>query len=252
MSLEYKTVYLKEISSTNSYALSNIADFEDKTVIIADKQTNGRGRLDRKWLSDGQDNVYMSIILKPSNRFEASIPFVNITQYMAVILSRILEKYNVDIKLKWPNDVGIINTTSDNEIHFKKIAGILSEVSTQGQKLNGFVLGLGVNLNFSQEKIDKIDQPATSLNLLTGKSINKDAFIEDLLSEFFNEYEVFIKKGFSCIKAEYEKKSFFLGRDIIVDNKKGIAEKVNSDGSLMIKTEDNNERIITIGDLICY
>ncbi|HBH19346.1 MAG TPA: biotin--[acetyl-CoA-carboxylase] ligase, partial [Cyanobacteria bacterium UBA9579] len=194
----YNITYFDEIDSTNTYSLRNIVGLNDRHVVIAARQTSGKGRLARKWISDIEGNVYMSIVLKPSDTMDKELPLSNITQYMSVVLCRVLESYGVIPEIKWPNDV-LVNG--------KKISGILSEISTQGSTLKGFVLGIGINLNLSQEDINAIDQPATSLNLLTGQLINRDLFIKQLLDEFFMDYDSFIQDGFISIKSEYQQRS---------------------------------------------
>ena len=109
-------LYLKEIDSTNKYAKENLVHIKDRTVIYAGTQTAGRGRLNRKWASNEGDNLYATIVLKPSD--EIKEVYSNLTQYLSVILAEVLEEYNVVPKIKWPNDV---------RINGKKISGILAE-----------------------------------------------------------------------------------------------------------------------------
>ena len=86
-------IQLEEVSSTNLYAKENLDSFEDKTVIIAISQTSGRGRFDRKWVDLGEGNLFMTIVLKPSNLFEEV--YANLTQYLSVVLTKILEEYGL-------------------------------------------------------------------------------------------------------------------------------------------------------------
>lgn len=153
--------------------MENLALLPDRQVIVADKQTNGRGRLDRKWISDKKGNVYLSIILK-------NTALVNYTPHMASALCSVLKNsYGIDSTIKDPNDVMVGG---------KKISGILSQSSTRGDIVNGIVLGVGVNLNLTEDDLLKIDQPATALNLLLGEVIDRDLFIDKLLDTFFKEY----------------------------------------------------------------
>src|SRR5574344_2226834 len=93
----------EELTSTNLYAKEHLSELEDKTIIFTRHQTGGHGRLNRKWLDLGGDNLYMTIVLKPSVQFKAN--FANITQYLSVTLCNLLTKYNVIAEIKWPNDV---------------------------------------------------------------------------------------------------------------------------------------------------
>lgn len=239
-----KIIRLEEIESTNSYAKEHIAEFEDRTAIITKRQTAGRGRLNRSWVDLGENNLFLSIVLKPSETFNEIYP--NITQYLSVALCRVLETYGLKTQIKWPNDVLIDG---------KKIAGILSETVMQGQKLKGIVLGIGVNLNSTQEKIDKIpDKIATSLNIETGKNIDTDEFLDKLLTEFFANYDEFLKKGFLYIKYDYINKNCFLNKNLRVQVfnkiKTGLAKEITDNGELVLLTEENKETVLTIGDII--
>ena len=147
-------LYLETVDSTNKYAKENLANIKDKTLIYANYQTAGRGRLNRKWNSNFGKNLYASFVLKPSK--ELKEVYSNLTQYLSLVLAEVFEEYQLIPTIKWPNDV---------RINGKKISGILAESIIERGELKGIVLGFGVNLNCSQEDIDKIDQPATSLNL---------------------------------------------------------------------------------------
>lgn len=239
-----KVIQLEEVDSTNSYGKKHIDEFGDKTAIIAKKQTSGRGRLNRSWVDLGEENLFLSIILKPSETFNEIYP--NLTQYLSVTLCKVIESYGIQTQIKWPNDVLIDG---------KKIAGILSETVMQGQKLKGIVLGVGVNLNSNQEKINAIpNKIATSLNIETQKAIDLKEFLNKLLTEFFEHYDKFLQSGFLQIKDDYIKRNCFLGKELKVQvfnhMESGLAKAVNDLGELVL--EDNNKReiVLTIGDII--
>lgn len=239
-----KVIQLEEVDSTNSYGKKHIDECEDKTAIITKKQTSGRGRLNRSWVDLGEENLFLSIILKPSETFNEIYP--NLTQYLSVTLCKVIESYGIQTQIKWPNDVLIDG---------KKIAGILSETVMQGQKLKGIVLGVGVNLNSNQEKIDAIpNKIATSLNIETQKAIDLKEFLNKLLTEFFEHYDEFLQSGFLQIKDDYIKRNCFLGKELKVQvfnhMESGLAKAVNDLGELVL--EDNNKReiVLTIGDII--
>lgn len=239
-----KVIQLEEVDSTNSYGEKHIDEFEDKTAIITKKQTSGRGRLNRSWVDLGEENLFLSIILKPSETFNEIYP--NLTQYLSVTLCKVIESYGIQTQIKWPNDVLIDG---------KKIAGILSETVMQGQKLKGIVLGVGVNLNSNQEKINAIpNKIATSLNIETQKAIDLKEFLNKLLTEFFEHYDEFLQSGFLQIKDDYIKRNCFLGKELKVQvfnhMESGLAKAVNDLGELVL--EDNNKReiVLTIGDII--
>lgn len=244
---KYSFTKLEEVESTNSYVLKNLSSLPDKHVVIASRQTSGRGRLQRKWISNVEGNLYMTILLKPFLEIKPDTPLVNLTQYMSVVLCKVLEGYNITPSIKWPNDV---------LVEGRKIAGILSETSIQGSSLKGLALGVGVNLNSSNKDIEQIDQPATSLNLLIRDTIDVNKFTEMLANEFFNGYESFMLKGFTSIKTEYINRSNFLGKEVTVNNHNEsiscLAQNINDDGTLLVKNNKNEESKVTIGDIICF
>ena len=235
--------YLEEIDSTNKYAKEHINDLSDKTVVYTYRQTNGRGRLERKWSYLGEDNIYASIILKPSE--EMKEVYSNLTQYLCVILAQTFEEYGVIPKIKWPNDI---------QINSKKISGILAEGVIELGKLEGLILGFGINLNTKKELLEQINQPATSLNIETGKIIDKEIFLKKLLERFCLMYDKFIEEGFILIKNEYIRRAGFLNKEInvkVFDNTiSGIAKEITDNGALKLIDKQNKEHVLLIGDIL--
>ncbi len=203
----YSITRIPEVNSTNEYAMQHLDSYPDRHIIAAEIQTRGRGRLDRKWVSDIPGNIYTPIILKPDCPALFECPLVNISQYMSICICDELESHGTKPSLKWPNDILV-----DGE----KIGGILCQTSILGNRLAGFALGTGINLNMTREDLLRIDQPATSLNLLTGTPVDRDLFLNRLAKEFFSGYDEFMEKGFPSIIESYKKRSSFLGNEIRV------------------------------------
>ncbi|MDD3520617.1 MAG: biotin--[acetyl-CoA-carboxylase] ligase [Actinomycetota bacterium] len=240
-----KKIYFSEIESTNDYAVKNIEHIQNKTVIIADVQTKGKGRNGRSWFSE-KNNLLVSLVLKPQINSSDISGINTLVHYAAVILSRVFKKkYNLDTEIKWPNDL-----RADG----RKIAGILTEAVIKGDCVQGIIIGIGVNLNMNEKTIKKINQPATSLNILTGVKINKDEFLDFFLNEFFLEYNKFLEQGFSLIEEEYKMLSMVLGKKVrvVVSDKEycGIAKDIDNKGQLVLNCNDKEE-IINIGDILC-
>ncbi len=240
-----RVIKLEETKSTNTYSKESLTLLEDKTVVHALRQTNGRGRLNRTWVDLGENNLFFSIVLKPSTDFKAV--YSNLTQYASVILCRIFENYGLNPKVKWPNDVMI-----DGQ---RKICGILCETVIENSELKGIILGIGINLNASKEDVDNIpDRIVTALNLETGASVNPDAFLNEFLTEFFKTYDEFLSKGFDFIMNDYLKRNCFLEKDLSVqvlnEVKSGYAKGINDNGELILQTENNKDLILNIGDIL--
>lgn len=236
-------INLEKVDSTNLYAKEHIETLDDRTVILTKEQTAGRGRLNRSWIDLGKNNVFMSIVLKPSETYQEV--YSNITQYLSVVLCHALEDYGLKPQIKWPNDV-LVNG--------KKIAGILSESVIQGTKFKGLVLGVGVNLNATDEGVKSItDKEVTALNLELNKEVVYKDFLNKLLDEFFKNYDKFLKNGFIFIKDDYISRNSFLGKDLKVQVlnriEEGLATSITDNGELILK-RDNKEFVLTIGDIL--
>lgn len=240
-----KKLYLEEVDSTNKWGKEHISDLEHLSVVYTYKQSAGRGRLERKWNYTGEGNIYASIVIKPEG--EMLDVYANLTQYLSLILAKVMEEYHLkhSPKIKWPNDV---------RINGKKISGILAEGVNDGERFCGLVLGFGVNLNCEKSVIEKIEQPATSLNLETGMEIDKEIFLNRVLDEFCLGYDSFIKKGFSLIKDEYKKRAEFLDTNIAVKvfdkTIEGFVKDVTDNGALKIIDNCNEEQVLYIGDIL--
>ena len=234
-------IKLKSVNSTNTYAKENIDSLADKTIIIAEKQTDGRGRFTRKWIDFGYGNLFMSIVLKPSSEFVNT--YSNLTQYLSVVLCKTIESYNVKTQIKWPNDV-LIND--------KKVAGILAQTVMQGKIFKGIVLGIGVNLSATQADVASIkERIVTSLNLETSADISN--FKELLLDNFFKDYDKFLKNGFEFIKNDYISRISMLNTEVNVqainETHTGIAKCISDNGELILE-QNGKQTLLTIGDIL--
>jgi len=231
---------LSEVDSTNRYALDRIATLDDGQVIVADRQTAGRGRLRRTW-SSAEGNLAASIVLKP--REVRHVP--NLTQYMALTVCETVEGYGAEACLKWPNDVQSAG---------RKLAGILSEAVFTGARFDGIVVGVGVNLNMDPAQLERIDQPAISLNLLVGTRVDRDSFLEALLARFFQGYPRFLEEGFPGIRGRYLERFPWIGREIVVSaGETRITGKVaglTEEGALVLEDPGGKRRVVTVGDVV--
>ena len=236
-------IFLDEVDSTNKYAKEHVDEIPHGAIVYTDNQTAGRGRLNRKWTYIGKDNIYASLVLKPSDVMQEV--YSNLTQLLCLLLCQTFEEYGVVPKIKWPNDI---------QINGKKISGILAEAVFAENKLKGIVLGFGINLNTSEEILAKIDQPATSLNVETGKTIDKQEFLTNLLNKFCLLYNRFIEDGFLLIRDDYKKRAGFLNREVtvkVLERKLcGVAVDITNNGALKLLDKNNREHVLLIGDIL--
>lgn len=241
-----KLLRFETIDSSNTYALKNFDELEDLTAVVADEQTAGRGRFDRTWVSDNCQNIYLSFVLKP----EKKEYIANLTQYLSVVTAKIIETYNVKPQIKWPNDVLVNN---------KKICGILCESSLKNNKIQGVVLGIGINLNMPKntiEEIEKMGRPATSLNLKLGKKVDKEEFLEKLLKEFYQNYDKTVEHGFEFIKEDYKSRIEFLNKTVYLQLRDGapkeavVAKDIDNNGNLIVLDSQGVAKTVLSGDII--
>ena len=239
-----KKIYLGSINSTNSWAKEHIKELEDKSVIYSFNQTSGRGRLNRSWCNLGEENLFLSIFLKPSDSFLDI--YNNLTQYLSLVLVRVFEDYGIKAQIKWPNDLKINN---------KKIAGILAELATgeKGEFL-GIILGVGVNLNADLTALNQVNQAATALNIELGQKIAPLDFLNKVLDKFTLAYDNFLRLGFNSIKDAYKKSLNCLGKSIrfnfFEQIIQGTALDINDEGALIIIDDKGETQIFSIGEIL--
>jgi len=204
------------------------------TAVIANEQTAGKGRLNRNWTSP-RGTIAISIILRPdTSRVNQLIMIASVGVTRAVERVTGLKPH-----IKWPNDVQITG---------KKICGILIENGWHSKRLDYAVIGIGINVNFDPFDYPDIAGTATSLSRETGHEVSRLAIVRNLLIEFDNLYT-----SDSDIFKEWRNNLVTLGQQIRVTSGstiyEGIAEDVERDGSLILRTNNNNLVIIPAGDV---
>lgn len=217
--------YVNSTDSTNNEC-KRLEDKTDGTLVIADAQTAGKGRLGRVWESPHGSGIWMSILLKPDVSLE-SVSQITLVTGMAVCRA-----VGIDAMIKWPNDVVIDG---------KKICGILTEMSAEIERINYVICGIGINVNtpsFPEELQDK----ATSLFVETAKKHEREKIAADVLNEFEKLYNVFTEKGFSFLADEYRKMCVTLNKDVRViyrnNELTGKAVDIDDSGNLIVETEN--------------
>ena len=234
----------ESLASTNDYAIQHLEELSDRQIILAETQTAGHGRFDRTWVSHIPGNIYISLVLKPDLPLDGNSPLTNITQYMSLCICDVLEPYGVVGTIKWPNDVLVKG---------KKICGLLAQTRITEGRLVGYVLGVGINLNMPADVLAEIDQPATALNLITQRPVDREGFLDCLLERFFEGYEAFLEQGFRSIKERYTALSPFLGTQITVGLPDriltGKAAAYDDRGRLQLVTSPGVIETLTIGDV---
>jgi len=239
----HKIHYYSETGSTNDDAFSlGIAGAHEGTVVVADSQSKGKGRLQRSWHSPSGANIYTSVILKPKIKTSESsrIPIL-----AGVAVAEVLDTYCPGkIKLKWPNDILI------NE---KKVCGILSQVKITAKGIDFLVLGIGINVNMVRNQLsEEIRDSATSLAMETGGDISRLELIISLYENLEKWYKQLLQNEFGPVKEKWLELTPMIGRTVQVVYKdetiSGTATGLDEDGSLILLTAGNKEIRVLAGD----
>ena len=239
-----RIVFLREVASTNDYA-KELANYgaEEGTVVIAEMQTAGRGRLGREWVSP-KGGLYFSVILRPKVSVSEAVKLVFVA---GLAVAKILhEVYGVKVETKWPNDV-LMNG--------KKVCGILTEMNTTGEKVNYVVVGIGVNANFEVKDVfpEPLRMVATSLENEIGRKVSLKELLRALLEKLEDIYHLFMKKGFTTILEKWKAYASFLGCQVEVSSATerwfGLALDIEGDGSLIMRLEDGTVKRVFVGDI---
>ena len=237
-----KIVHFDEIDSTNNYA-KKIANegCRHGTIVIAEKQTLGRGRIGREWKSSNSEGLWFTIVLRPDLEPE-DVQIVTIAASVAVV-EGISESQGIVCGIKWPNDIILGD---------RKLAGILTELSAEPGHVNYVVVGIGININQSSFD-DEIRNKATSLKLHTGKQVSRVKVLESILTRFENVYNMILQGNTEEILDKWSKYSVTIGKEVKIIYKHmeytGIAQSIASDGKLVVKCDDGEVRQISAGEV---
>jgi BirA family transcriptional regulator, biotin operon repressor / biotin---[acetyl-CoA-carboxylase] ligase len=203
------------------------------TLVTAEAQSGGRGRMGRVWHSPPGSNLYLSVLLRPTGP-TATIP--PLTLLAGAALAETLGRLEVEARLKWPNDV-LIRPRGRTELPFRKVAGILTEAATEGARVCHVVLGIGVNVNVPAFPPDLADR-ATSLRLATGRTTARASLLAALLAELERAYDDFQVRGAEAAIALWERHAL-LGARCRAQGAGGEIEGrttgVGPDGELLVR-----------------
>ncbi len=241
-----KMIYYDRLDSTNTHAKKLAeGDFHDGTVVVADEQTAGKGRLGRQWVSSKGKGIWMTILLKPDiDPSDAA----KTTVLAACAVCRAVEKCcGLNAAIKWPNDVVYGG---------RKLCGILTEMSAEGEQIRFLIIGIGINVNFVPEDFSEdLTDKATSILKETGKHIPRKELAAEVLNAFETVYRDFIAHNGSIqfIIEEYKARSAVLGKDVRVFFKKeeivGMAVDITEEGQLVVEMQDGSRREILSGEV---
>lgn len=214
---------------------------EHGELVIAEAQTAGRGRRGRSWASPAGKNLYASLVLRPELPPQRA---PELTLLAAVAVAEALRGEGVEASIKWPNDL---------QVGGKKIAGILTELSAESDRVHFVVLGLGVNLNAAPSDFPPdVADLATSVMRVAGHRVDRAAFVARLMKLLEQWLGLHAAEGFGPVRARWRALASTLGLEVLVKAERrelrGVAEDIDLDGALLLRTEDGVERVLA-GDV---
>ncbi|MDE1814005.1 MAG: biotin--[acetyl-CoA-carboxylase] ligase [Thaumarchaeota archaeon] len=242
-----KIYYFEKIDSTQNFALDLAQKpHESGSVVIAQRQTQGRGRLDRKWISP-KGGIWMSILLRPNFEPSYTSLFPMLTSLaLAVSIEKTLK---IKTELKWPNDLTIKG---------KKIAGILIDASIESNKIDYIIIGIGINFKIKPDAVarsikgNKRNYGITTLIKKDQKG-NPVELIQQFLFELEQSYNKVVSGSIVQIRKEWVKRSSTIGRNITATTTTGIlkgkAVGIDKTGALLLSSRGKIQRLLA-GDII--
>ncbi len=213
------------------------------TVVIADSQKKGKGRLGRVWVSPPSVNIYMSVILRPVMKLTDG---TLLTIMAAVACCRALrDATGLQVTIKWPNDLMVAD---------KKLGGILTETKSRGERIVFAVIGTGININSGRKDFPPdVRETATSVKIETSEEYSRAVLIAGILDKMEYWYGILFEKGRKPVLQEWRNLTSTLGRDVKVTVGEktfvGIAEDVDDEGMLLLNLHTGGVRRIAAGDL---
>ena len=233
-----RVLYYPELTSTmDEAARLGQEEAEEGAVVVAEKQSAGRGRQGRSWVSQ-PGNLLVSVLFRPTLE---TLPFINIIGGIAAARS-VRKVTGLDVKIKWPNDLLIVG---------RKAAGILAESAIVGNSVWYAVLGVGMNVSLDTKQIEEISPFAISVNSAAGKEVPR----EDLLRQFLMDLDslyIALNNGESPMQ-EWQGMLETIGQRLVAtwgdDTYHGVAEDTDELGNLILRQDDGPLLTLTAGDV---
>lgn len=235
-SIDNRCFYFDEIPSTNGFMLSHTSELKSGDVCVAEYQSAGRGRRGRTWVSPYGHHLYFSQFWSfPQGMAQA----MGLSLVVACSLVEVLKSFGVDnIGVKWPNDI---------YLNYKKLAGILIEMSGQADSECQLIIGIGVNMAMSEDQGKGIDQPWSDLSSLTDMP-NKTDLVIALHKQLKRDIQLFEREGLAAFKTRWQQADLFHGKEIRLlmgeNHVDGICRGIDEQGAVLLETADGIQAYI--------
>jgi len=228
-------LYYPEVTSTMDIARDLARkNCPDLTVVIAGRQTKGRGRLKRRWLSD-DGGLYFTMVLRPTIPVQLSFRVNFLASLTLACVIR--EMLQIDARVKWPNDILVDE---------RKISGMLSELEAEADRVFFINIGMGINVNNDPSEAEP---GASSLKMIAGREVSR----KDLLARFLERFSDRIQNAaFENVISEWKKYTLTLGRHVRIvtqrEESEGLAVDVDENGALVLELANGDRKKIIYGD----
>jgi len=211
-------------------------------MVLADQQSQGRGRLDRSWHSPPGKNIYLSLILRPH------IPVIaapQLTPRRLAVAELISAYFPGQVKIKWPNDV---------QLQGKKVAGILTEMRASAASVDFVILGIGLNVNIERDDFPaELREKATSLKIVGGQVFCRLSLVAQFIPRWEKWYRIIRTEGFVGIKEPFLSYTAMVGRSIKVtdhgQSQGGVMVGLDDNGTILMRDASGVVRRIVAGDI---
>ncbi|OCS89447.1 biotin--[acetyl-CoA-carboxylase] ligase [Caryophanon latum] len=238
-------VYKKEVTSTQTVASELVKENTPHgTIVIAESQTAGRGRMERPWETTAAKGIWMTVVLRPDIPPHQA-PQFTLVAAVAVINAMKALYPSLEPVIKWPNDILIGG---------KKTTGILTEMLAESDRVNALLVGIGINMNQAMSDFpDELQTIATSLAVELGHTVDRAELVAMICSYLENYTQLYVKHGFSRLKTLWEESSGTIGKRIrattLREVLEGIAIGITEDGVLQLQLDSGEVRGIYSADI---
>lgn len=237
--------YYDSVDSTQLVAHELVrAGAPDGTIVIAEHQTAGRGRMMREWESSEGKGIWMTVIIRPNVAPHQAPQFTLVTAVSIVQAMKASFK-NFTPEIKWPNDI-LVNG--------KKTTGILTEMVAEADRIQALLIGIGINVNQQREDFpDELQSIATSIALEEGEQIERVHFVAKVLEFLENYSDHYVKNGFGMIKTLWEESSGTIGKQVKATTLREVVEgeavSITESGVLEIRQANGEIKSVYSADI---
>jgi BirA family transcriptional regulator, biotin operon repressor / biotin---[acetyl-CoA-carboxylase] ligase len=238
-------IYRESVDSTNLVARRLAEEGAPAfTTIIAEQQLSGKGRLGRSWFSPAGSGLWFSIIFRPAALTPAAVSPVTLVT-AAILADYLSREFNLPVQIKWPNDL---------QVGGKKIAGILTEIKGDPDRIEYLVIGIGLNVNQKADDFSpEIANIATSLAIETGLKIKRTELLINLRHSLLTAYSLFEKAGFTPFRQIWIDHNITLGHQVKINwpggSMSGLAVGLSDEGLLILKDNRDQVHLLSYGEV---